>query len=244
MMICRTLVVLALLVVPSTAGSQILASAENRREAMSHFRSGQEWLTAEQWEKAIREFDRAVALDPLLTDAHYGRGQAFMALQRYASAIQAFGQCLEAARDIHNLRDKDRVEADNRLNDALHELRDTLRRMRDQPNRQLRAMQLEQRIQDLEKTRGTLQGPFEAPAGVLLALGSAHFRNGDREQAEHYWSESVKVNAKLGEAWNNLAVVYMGSGRKKEAEDAVKNAERAGFRVNPRLKDDIRAMKG
>ncbi|MFN2447783.1 MAG: hypothetical protein ABR606_19630 [Vicinamibacterales bacterium] len=53
----------------------------------------------------------------------------------------------------------------------------------------------------------------------------------------------MKVNRGLGEAWNNLAVIYLGSGRKKAAEDAVRSAERAGFRVNPRLKDDIRAMK-
>jgi hypothetical protein len=30
--------------------------------------------------------------------------------------------------------------------------------------------------------------------------------------------------------------------RKQEAEDAVRQAERAGFRVNPQLKEDIRRM--
>jgi Flp pilus assembly protein TadD len=78
---------------------------------------------------------------------------------------------------------------------------------------------------------------------VLLSLGSAHFRNGDRDAAEKYWTDAVKVNSRLGEAWNNLAVIHLGTGNKKAAEEAVRNAERAGFRVNPRLKDDIRAMK-
>lgn len=240
----RVPVCLALLLLAAPAVGQIVPSRENRREAFVHFRSGLELLTAERWEQALREFDRAVDLDRLFTDAHYGRGQAFMGLERYASAIQAFNRCLEAARDVHALRDKDRVEADNRLNDALYELRDTLRRMQQQGGRGLRANQLEQRILDLEKTRGVMQGPFIAPAGVLLALGSAHYRNGEPAEAEHYWSETVKVNPKLGEAWNNLAVVYMRTDRKKEAEDAVKNAERNGFRVHPRLKDDIRALKG
>jgi Flp pilus assembly protein TadD len=52
------------------------------------------------------------------------------------------------------------------------------------------------------------------------------------------------VNVKLGEAWNNLAVIYLQSGRKAMAEDAVTRAARAGFRVNPRLKDDIKRMPG
>jgi hypothetical protein len=37
-------------------------------------------------------------------------------------------------------------------------------------------------------------------------------------------------------------VSYLRAGRKADAERAVKNAEGAGFRVNPRLKADIRAL--
>jgi hypothetical protein len=33
------------------------------------------------------------------------------------------------------------------------------------------------------------------------------------------------------------------TGRKPDAETAVRAAERAGFRVHPQLKDDIRKMK-
>lgn len=233
---------LVLLISAPIASAQTLASDENRRTALGHYRSGQELLSAEQFEGALREFDAAIALDPLFTDAHYGRGQSFMALQRYASAVQAFDRCIEAARDLHGLREKDRVTADRQLDDTLRELRETLRRMRGQAGRGLRAMQLEQRIQDLDKSRTSLGDAFQPPAGVLLALGSAHFRSGNRAQAERFWTDAVTVNSTLGEGWNNLAVVYMGSGRKKEAEDAVKNAERAGFRVNPRLEDDIKRM--
>jgi Flp pilus assembly protein TadD len=53
----------------------------------------------------------------------------------------------------------------------------------------------------------------------------------------------VTVNPKLGEAHNNLAVLYMTSGRKQSAEDALKAAERSRFRVHPQLKEDIRKMK-
>ena len=53
---------------------------------------------------------------------------------------------------------------------------------------------------------------------------------------------AIETKPSLGEAHNNLAVVYMLTMRKKEAENAVREAERAGFRVNPQLKEDIRRM--
>ena len=106
----------------------------------------------------------------------------------------------------------------------------------------MRTTQLEDRIRDLERQKSSVSGPFEAPAVVLLSLGSAHFRNGDRVKAEEYWDDAVRVNSSLGEGWNNLAAIYLTSGRKKDAEIAVRNAERAGFPVNPRLKDDIAQM--
>ena len=52
----------------------------------------------------------------------------------------------------------------------------------------------------------------------------------------------MSVNSRLGEAHNNLAVLYMQRGRKADAEAAVKAAERARFRVHPQLKEDIKNM--
>jgi Flp pilus assembly protein TadD len=56
------------------------------------------------------------------------------------------------------------------------------------------------------------------------------------------WQAAVQANPKLGEAHNNLAVLYMMSGKKAEAESSVKAAEKAGFKVNPQLKDDIKKL--
>lgn len=235
------------LAVANAARAQPLASPADRREALQHYRDGQDLLTREQFEKAADAFRAAIKYDPLLTDAHYGLGQASMSLQRYASAIQAFTGCIGAARRLHDLRLNDRAATDKAIDEEIRELKDSLRRVASGQVRvaqpQIKQTQLEQRIQELERSRSSLAPNFEPPAMVLLALGSAHFRNGNREDAERYWTEAVNINGKLGEAWNNLAVIHLGAGRKREAEDAVRNAERAGFRVNPRLKDDIRAMK-
>ena len=52
-----------------------------------------------------------------------------------------------------------------------------------------------------------------------------------------------KTRVYLIEAYSNLAVVYLQTGRFDEAERAVKSAEKVGFKVNPMLKEDIAAKK-
>ena len=228
-----------------SATAQVLASDQERREAFIPYRAGQELLSAEQFEKASAAFGAAIKIDALFTDAHFGRGQSYMGLQRYASAVQAFEATIEAARTLHTLRDKDRVAVDRQIDEELRELREQVRRTADLRGGGIaaRTTQLEDRVKDLERQKSSVGSPFEPPAGVSLSLGSAHFRNGDRTKAEEWWTEAVRVNSRLGEGWNNLAVIYLTSARKPQAEEAVRNAERAGFRVNPRLKDDIKAMK-
>ena len=54
---------------------------------------------------------------------------------------------------------------------------------------------------------------------------------------------AIEVNPKLGEAHNNLAVIYMQTGRLVEAEQSLKLAEKAGFRVNPQFKEDLKKKK-
>jgi Tfp pilus assembly protein PilF len=212
-----------------------------RRSAYHHYVRGQEYLQSELYDKAVAEFQLAIKYDRLFTDAHYGLGQGYMGLRRYASAIQAFNRTLEAARTIFGMREHDRARTDLLITDQLRALREALAQSARLPVGQRAAvLNIESRIRELERSRSGLVERFEPPARVLLALGSAHYRNGNAVAARENWEEAVKANTKLGEAWNNLAVVYMESGRRQEALDAVRNAEKNGFRVNPRLKEDIK----
>jgi tetratricopeptide (TPR) repeat protein len=217
-----------------------------RREALRHFRDGQELLVAERFEQAAGEFMAAIELDPLLTLAHYGLGQSYMALKRYASAVQAFVGCRDAYASIAAMRQSDALGADRRMDDEMRELRDSLARVR---SGQIKGsgpaleQQLEKRLDELETMRRNRNDRSQTPAEVSLALGSAYYRNNQAADAEREWLAATAANPRLGEAHNNLAVLYLLSGRKKNAEDAVKAAERARFRVNPQLKADIAKMK-
>ena len=221
-----------------------------RRQATERYRAGQELMVAERYEQAAAEFSAAIQLDPLLTLAHYGLGQANMALKRYVSAVQAFVGCRDAYSKLGALRQTNAMDSDRRLDDEIRELEDSLNSVRSgkikgQQENSALALGIEKRLDDLKRMRQD-RGRGErspVPAEVSLALGSAHYRNGQAPDAEREWLEAVRVNARLGEAHNNLAALYLQTGRKKEAQDAVQAAERARFRVHPQLKADIQKMK-
>ena len=55
---------------------------------------------------------------------------------------------------------------------------------------------------------------------------------------------AINADAKAGEAHNNLAVVLMMKAQYADALAELKAAEKAGFRVNPELRDQIKSRMG
>ena len=221
--------------------AQKVADQQAQREALELHRAGQRFLAGEQFERAVDAFSSAVAKDSLLSGAYYGMGQAYMNLQRFADAAGAYAGCIEALRTLHALQQTNQFDVDKRREEEIRSLRTIL-----SDPRGIRGptyLQMEQHLRDLENQRRSIGGPFRPPAEVLLALGSAHFRSGDRDAAESEWKAATAVNPKLGEAHNNLAVIYMQTGRLVEAEQSLKLAEKAGFRVNPQFKEDLKKKR-
>ncbi|HVZ23589.1 MAG TPA: tetratricopeptide repeat protein [Vicinamibacterales bacterium] len=236
---------LAVALIAGAAGAafaQGLVDERTRREALQAFQDGQEFMSAEQFDKAADAFTKAVTSDPLFTLAHYQLGQAYMNLHRYASAIKAFSDCIEAARNVYSLGESSRFDIEKRRTDEITAMRQYIQDLQ-RSGHALLATAAEAQLNNLEGKRTSLSGEFHPPAEALLSLGSAHFRNGDREQAEAEWRAATEVNPKFGQAWNNLAAAYLQDGRKADAQAAVKAAEKSGYRVNPQMKKDIDAMK-
>ncbi|HJZ76396.1 MAG TPA: tetratricopeptide repeat protein [Vicinamibacterales bacterium] len=221
------------------AAAQKIADAQSRREAIQFYRTGLEFYSSEKFDRAAEEFTKATDKDPLFTLAHYLTGQSYMSVKRYASAIQAFKRCLEASSTLYALAETNRFAVEKQRDDDIREMRESVNALQ-ASGHQLLATRAEQHLADLEKQRTSLNSGYRPPAEVLLSLGSAFFRNGEREAAETEWKAAIEVNPKLGEAHNNLAVIYMTSGRYQEAEAELKAAEKAGYRVNPQFKDDLK----
>jgi tetratricopeptide (TPR) repeat protein len=215
--------------------------------ALAHYREGEALLHTEQFVDAAEEFQAAIKLDPLLTIAHHELGQAYMALRQYRDAIRAYLACRNAFETLAHMVAVNDFAADQRRDDETREIVDSIEqircgRIKVATGRDALIARLEHRLADLERMRRRGQPSLETPAELSLALGSAYFRSGDVVSAEREWKAAVAANPRLGEAHNNLAALYAMTGRKEQAQDAVKQAEKAGYRVNPRLKSDIQAM--
>jgi tetratricopeptide (TPR) repeat protein len=235
-----------------TLGSPLTSTAQvvdnlSHLNALTHYKTGEDLFRDEMFAKAAEEFQTAVNLDPLLMMAHYELGQSYMALHRYQEAILAYLRGSDAFQTIAVMIAKNDVTMAQRRDDEIRQLKEEIDQLQNARlggglSRDATIIQLDQRIADLERTRQRGPSAVEPPAELSLALGSAYFRSGDLVAAEREWKTAVSVNKRLGEAHNNLAALYAMTGRKSEAQEAVKNAERSGFRVNPNLKADIQRL--
>jgi tetratricopeptide (TPR) repeat protein len=247
----RTSTVFALLsAVLTIVWVQASQLSEREQSAVSqHFRRGMESLLAEHYDVAETEFRAAVTIDPLYDAAFYGLGQVYMATKRYNEALKAYLASREAFKSATAAETLASTESDRRVRDQIQALKDNERNLTrlagQNPGAQQTVDQIREQIQQLEsrKSRRAAATPPPVPAGLSMAIGSAYFRLNDLANAEQEYKAAIEVKPNFGEAHSNLAVVYLVTGRAAEADTEVKAAEKAGFRVNPKLKDDIAAKK-
>lgn len=205
-------VLLGLLTAPSPV--QDLLQQQRRGEARSHYRAGEEYMLSEAFEEAANEFQKATQKDPVFAPAFYSLGQARMALKDYPAALAAYTSCRELI-----LRE---VSLDRRAKGEIERQRrdDRLTAMKDQVGREN-------------------LGGVQIPAELSLGLGSAYFRLNHMDKAEQNYRAAISINGKLGEAHNNLAVIYMLSDRLDEAAREIETAEEAGFTVSAQFKREL-----
>jgi tetratricopeptide (TPR) repeat protein len=232
------------LAVTGALHAQPTFDVQKRQEAEMSYRRGQELMQEELFERAAAHFRTAIKLDPLMSIAYYSLGQSQMALKRYPDAIEAYAGCRDSFAQIATLSTQDKNALEKARDDEIRELKDSLQRVQQGKIKGGSTMNLEVGIQErlrvLESSR--MKGHEErvgVPAEVMLALGSAYFRNNQLVEAEPAYKEAVKTNPKLGAAHNNLAVIYMLTERYPEAKESIKRAEKAGFSVPSQLKKDI-----
>ena len=239
-------VLLAAGAAPPPVAAQAVLQEKARMEARQAYERGQALMRSETFEEAIPHFQTAIRLDPMFWMAYYELGQAHMALKQYPQAVTAYLGCRQAFERAALLSVEEQGTIEKLREDELREIKDSLHRLRAgqlkvDPGTALRLeLQMEDRVRFLESSRqrGNEQRSG-TPAELLLALGSAHFRSGQLPEAEQAYTEAVKADGKLGAAHNNLAVIYMLSGRFAEANLSVKRAEKAGFPVSSAFKADL-----
>jgi len=219
----------------------------DRHEALRHYRAGQDALRNERFDDAEKEFQQSAKLDPTLELAPYGLGQVYMATKRYRPAIVAYQRSREVFQANATSVAGDDMSRLRRIEDQLKELEDQ-KRLLASPGRNAGSPAVQANIRRLDDVIREMQelkqrshsGPMQTPAWISLALGSAHFRVDEMADAEREYRAAATVDPRLGEAHNNLAVVCLLTGRFEEADQEIKAAEKAGFKVNPQLKEDLK----
>jgi Tfp pilus assembly protein PilF len=245
----RMLIIVTMLAICSSVLTSAQPVGNERSRAMVPYRQGFESMRAEAWDEAAKLFESAVEIDPAFDLAYYMLGRVRMSQKQYITAVAAFAKARSlvlagAGRHFATAQDAQRARRDK-----ITDIDELLRQYRLAPQTQ----QTLDTIRQLEERRRQLQENIKqgnditvdttVPAYVSLSLGSAYFRSGNLAEAEKYYREAIATDPKAGEAHNNLAVVYLETGRASEAEKEVQAAEKAGFKVHPQLKADIQAAK-
>lgn len=241
------MLVLPVLIALAQVAAAPVTDEWKRGKARERHAAGQEALSTERFEQAAAEFKAAIALFAEFAEAHYGLGQASMALKRYDDAVHAFTGARTAIEKLGTLGQKERDDYERQIDYEIREVRDALKELervsRGAPNRMIE-LRFEERLRFLEQAKNrSADKVFRVPPELSLSLGSAQFRAGHLEDAEREWRAAADADQKLGSAQNNLAVLYMMTGRFTEAEERLKLAEKAGFAVNPQFKTDLRKRK-
>lgn len=173
-------------------------------------------------------------------------GRADMALKRFVAASLAYVKCKELYLAQAGRRFSNAQEAQRYRNDRLLEIDELIRQTQSGPatmrsSEQLRQLQEQRRqLQDLASRGNNMTIDASVPSWVSLALGSAYFRSGKLADAEREYKEAITVDSRAGEAHNNLAVVFLETGRLTEADASLTAAKKAGFKVNPQLEQEIK----
>jgi tetratricopeptide (TPR) repeat protein len=243
----RTIFVIAvtILTLGSAASGQSLSPADRDR-ARAQNRLGWEQMRGESFEQAVKHFQASIEINPEYEMPFYGLGRAHMALKQYVSAISALTRCRElyraqVGRQFSNQQDAQRFRAYR-----ITELDEMIRQVQTGPQTiqtqdQLRQLQEQKRqIQDIIARGSNMSVEASVPAWVSLSLGSAYFRSGKLADAEREYKATIEADKRSGEALNNLAVVYLETGRIAEAEASLNNAKKVGFKVNPQLEQAIK----
>jgi tetratricopeptide (TPR) repeat protein len=238
---------LVLLSLNSALAQQAPRPNSNFERARVHYMQGWEHMRAEAFEVAANEFGQAIELYPRYAMAHYSLGRAYMALHRYQDAIRVLSACSEIFSADASKVFNSQLDANRQRQDRLMELQDIRSQVSKGPQNQVTQDSMRQIDNAIRMTtnafdRGqnvALENPV--PSFVSLSLGSAYFRAEQFTEAERQYRVAIGTDPKAGEAHNNLAIILMMKAQYTDAMAELKAAEKAGFRVNPELKDQIKS---
>ena len=209
-------------------------------------------MRLEAFADAAKQFQEAISIDRKFAIAYYSLGRAHMSLKRFVDAIKDY----EACRDLYLARAGEefssQMEANRYRDDQIQQYREILRQANVTPGtvsqtQSLFLTRIQSDLRQLEQAKqrnARVSLSPDVPFFVSLALGAAYFRSERFADAEREYKVAINENPASGETHNNLAVLYMMTGRIDEAAAEITAAEKTGYKVNPGLKDEVKQKMG
>jgi tetratricopeptide (TPR) repeat protein len=225
----------------SVLGAQDKLAERQRQESREHYHKGESLMMEESFEKAAAEFRMATRLDPQYTMAFYSLGKASMVLKRYDEAAAAYEACRETLLDLSSLDVETRGKARQERVDELREIEAVIQRWggpEAPPGMTIMRLMERKRLLEQQEERDSIRN-VGIPAELSIALGSAYFRLGRQEDATREYLAAIDAGDTTGTAHNNVAVIFMMEDRLDDARAHLALAEAAGFRPDPRFKQDL-----
>jgi len=237
----------ALLADTSPAFAQHISIEAQR--ATRAYKAGWDAYHQEAWADAARSFQQAIEIDPNYALAYYSLGRTEMQRRDFPKAIAAYLKCRNVYLASQGQAFANQVDARKHLDDQLLEYRTALTQANQvsgpksgTQSQSLLIREIEVKISRLEMAKDrniNMTVDTSVPFFVSMALGTAYFRNTQFTEAEREFKAAIDANAASGETHNNLAVLYMSTGRLDEAAAEIKLAEGTGYKVNPEFKRDL-----
>jgi tetratricopeptide (TPR) repeat protein len=101
---------------------------------------------------------------------------------------------------------------------------------------------IDQSIQQIDSRLSSPVPPtFEVPAEYFYIHGNVFYQMGRPLDAAAQYREAIRLDPRLGSAYNNLALVLFSQGNYQEALDCLSKAEGTGVKINPDFKKAVEA---
>jgi tetratricopeptide (TPR) repeat protein len=232
----------------SAAGS---TTANKIKQAAALSRKGGRALAAGDRARAAEAFEKALLALPTFPDAHLGMGHMAMAEKDYEAALESYRRARDGyvalGSDLDALKLENYAETQKRVAELRDQMSNLGRattnartdaRTEAELQRKLTIIQDQiRRLEAVEPPRPSASDPV--PAEVLFFIGNAQFYLQRYDEARVSWETCAKRNPGFAQIHNNLAVIYWKAGRFPDAQRELAEAERLGFPVNPKMKEDL-----
>lgn len=248
----------SILIAPAHADTE--ADGRAMRQALAYAQQGLHALEKGNRARAMDDFKRALSQVPDLPEAHMGLGHVAMQERRFEDALAEFRSAQVAYRSVASRRVDLAQNRYQKSRETLQQLKDDRSAVEHERARQAsglgsdnnqtgmsdgrmqrEAMELDRQINALEsQTAPALDGVSdEPPAALYFFEANALFNLQRLDEAIGSWERAVDLDPKYAPAYNNLAVAYWKKGRLQDAQSSLARADRLGFKVNPRFRDDL-----